>query len=65
MPIWVSTILVEWASKVRTSYRSYLNFEFLGHFTTFDDLEGWEYQGNRTSNDFYAGLRIGYNHMFY
>ncbi len=51
--------------KVRTSYRSYLNFEFLGHFTTFDDLEGWEYQSNRTSNDFYGGLRIGYNHMFY
>jgi hypothetical protein len=51
--------------KVRTSYRSYMNFEFLGHFTTFDDLEGWEYQENRTSNDFYGGLRIGYNHMFY
>ena len=51
--------------KVRTSYRSYLNFEFLGHFATFDDLEGWEYEGNRTSNDFYGGLRIGYNHMLY
>jgi len=51
--------------KVRTSYRSYLNFEFLGHFTSFDDLEGWEYQDNKTPNDFYGGLRIGYNQMFY
>ena len=51
--------------KIRTSYRSYLNVEFLGHFTTFDDLEGWVYQSNRTSNDFYGGLRIGYNYMFY
>ena len=51
--------------KIRLSYQSYLNIEALGHFATFDDIEGLQYVDNRTANDFYGGLRIGYSYMFF
>ncbi len=51
--------------KIRTSYQSYLSVEVTRHFCSFDDLEGFQYINNRTANDFYGGMRIGYSYMFF
>lgn len=51
--------------KIRTSYQGYINIEATGHFASFDDIEGFVHTDNRTNNDVYGGIRIGYNYMIF
>ncbi len=51
--------------KIRTGYSSFLSIDATGHLLFFDNLEGWEYKKNNTSNDMLASFNVGYAWMIF